>query len=218
MKIEKPHFLYRLFRAFTPPIIFNFLMKYFTKEELFDGVNNAILFKKYILGSKVYAEYGCGLSTQYVLKKTTIPVFSVDSSHEWVEIVKTRSNNPKQLHIHHANIGEVGDWGRPINYKNRTYFKEYTNWIWEQNIKPDTVLIDGRFRVACFLTCLLKASENTKIIFDDYTNRPEYHIVEEFLSIKETCGRQALFVVENFSEIQVREIATLLDKFRYVMD
>lgn len=216
---NKSPFLYRLFRAFTPPIIFNFFTNLIRKHYaiLFDSEDNSILFRKYIVNSKVYGEYGCGLSTQYVLDNTTIPVLSIDSSNEWVEIVKTRSTNAQRLNINCANVGAVGDWGRPISYQKRSNFQEYTDWIWEQSITPDTVLIDGRFRVACFLTCLLKAPKGTKIIFDDYTNRPEYHLVEDFLAVKETCGRQALFIIDTQIEDQAK-ISNLLEKFRYVMD
>lgn len=220
MKINTLSFLYRLFRAIFPPIIFQPIVNFFDKNKatLFDGEDNAVLFKKLLATCDIYAEYGCGLSTQYVLDNTTIPVISIDSSNEWVGIVKERSKNSNRLYIHCANVGAVGDWGRPIGYQKRSNFQEYTNWIWEQNITPDTILIDGRFRVACFLTCLLKAPKDTKIIFDDYTNRPEYHLVEEFLPVKEVCGRQALFIVSSQLENQEIKISNLLEKFRYVMD
>lgn len=146
-----------------------------------------------------------------------IPILSVDSSNEWVELVKTRSKDSQCLNIRCADVGIVGDWGRPLNYQKRSNFHEYTDWIWEQSITPDMVLIDGRFRVACFLTCLLKAPKGTRIIFDDYTNRPEYHLVEEFLPVKEICGRQALFITDTQLENQAK-ISNLIEKFRYVMD
>lgn len=216
---DKSSFLYRIFRSILPPIIFQPIVYFFAKDKvtLFDGKNNSRLFQRLLATSEIYAEYGCGLSTQYVLDNTTIPVLSVDSSNEWVELVKIRSKNSQRLNIHCADVGEVGDWGRPISYQKRANFHEYTDWVWEQSITPDTVLIDGRFRVACFLTCLLKAPKGTKIIFDDYTNRPEYHLVEEFLYVKETCGRQALFITDTQIEDQTK-ISTLLEQFRYVMD
>ena len=54
------------------------------------------------------------------------------------------------------------------------------------------VLIDGRFRVACFLFSLLNAKKDSIIIFDDYMNRSEYHVVEEVLPKYEKCGRQVV--------------------------
>ena len=54
--------------------------------------------------------------------------------------------------------------GTPEGYKYRHNFKKYLNGIWEKSFKPDLVLVDGRFRVACFLTSLLKADKGSIII------------------------------------------------------
>lgn len=220
MKNDKPAFIFRLFRAFTPPIMFNFIMKFIDKSEslLFNGEQNSLLFKKYIQSCKVYGEYGCGLSTDYVLKNTNCSIVSIDSSNEWVMLVKNRSNYSKRLDLYYIDVGEIGDWGRPIDFKKRENFKDYTNQLWEQNLKPDLVLIDGRFRVACFFTCLLKAPVGTVIVFDDYINRPEYHIVEEFLEIKESSGRQAVFEVRALISDEKTKINEALEKFSYVVD
>lgn len=219
MSNKKPSLVFRIFRAFTPPIIFIPIMHIFSKKpELFDGEENSVLFKKYLKKCRVYGEYGCGLSTQYVLDNTNCSIISVDSSDFWVNLVKSRSNNSKRLKIHYVDIGIVGEWGRPIDYKNRDNFKNYTDQLWEQTEKPDVVLIDGRFRVACFLTCLLKAPLGTVIIFDDYIDRPEYHIIEEFIGKKEYSGRQAIFIVEQLEDAEIIKINELLERFRFVMD
>ncbi|VXA86099.1 conserved hypothetical protein [Acinetobacter sp. 8I-beige] len=220
MKNDKPAFIFRLFRAFTPPIMFNFIMKLIDKSQssLFDGEQNALLFKKYIQDCRVYGEYGCGLSTNYVLKNTNCFVIATDSSSEWVELVEKRANFSKKLDINYIDVGVVGDWGRPIDYKKRENFKDYTDQLWGRNLKPDLVLIDGRFRVACFLTCLLKAPIGTVIIFDDYINRPQYHIVESFACLTEFSGRQAVFIKQALTQDQVVGVQNMLDKFRYVMD
>ena len=83
---------------------------------------------------------------------------------------------------------------------------------------PDTVLIDGRFRVCCFLTSLKYANENTKIIFDDYNNRPYYHVVEKFIKKEQTCGRQTLFIVKNKNKINFDLLNIEINNFHYVMD
>ena len=33
------------------------------------------------------------------------------------------------------------------------------------------------------------------IIFDDYFDRPYYHIVEKYLKVHQKCGRQAIFKI-----------------------
>jgi len=63
---------------------------------------------------------------------------------------------------------------------------------------------------------LLNAEEGSVIIFDDYTNRPYYHVVEEIVSRFDECGRQAVFKVPKQFNINLAK--KLLDKFIYVFD
>ena len=184
---------------------------------LFDGDDS--LFKDVLKTSKNFGEYGCGSSTEWVLKNTNADIVSVDSSKEWID--KINSKNAaynKRLKLQHIDIGEVENWGRPVGYEKSYNFINYFNWIWTQDILPDTVLIDGRFRVCCFLTSIKYANENTKIIFDDYNNRPYYHVVEKFIKKEQICGRQALFIVKNKNEINIDLLNIEINNFHYVMD
>ena len=186
-------------------------------KTLFDGDDS--LFKDVLKTSKIFGEYGCGSSTEWVLKNTNANILSVDSSRDWVD--KISSGNAaynKRIKLKHIDLGEVENWGRPISYEKSCNFINYFNWIWNQDILPDTVLIDGRFRVCCFLTSLKYANENTKIIFDDYNNRPYYHVIEKFIKKEQTCGRQALFIVENKKNINIDLLNIEINNFRYVMD
>ena len=88
--------------------------------------------------------------------------------------------------------------------------------MWTFNLKADVILIDGRFRVASFLFSLINAKEGSIIIFDDYMNRPHYHVVEEVLEVYENFGRQAVFKVPKVFNKKLAE--ELLKKFIYVMD
>ena len=85
-----------------------------------------------------------------------------------------------------------------------------------ENKKPELVLIDGRFRVACFLFSLINGSPGTKIIFDDYVNRPHYHVVEEFIKPIETCGIQALFIIPK--NLDYNNIEKTIEQFVHVFD
>ena len=51
----------------------------------------------------------------------------------------------------------------------------------------------------------------TKIIFDDYVNRPQYHFVEKYVSRINECGRQCLFVVPSKSEIDMDSLNKDID-------
>ena len=149
-----------------------------TNNTLFD--NNDILFKKYLMKSNVFAEYGCGQSTYWVLKNTTAQILSVDTSIDWIKTIKQlKVYDDQKIKLKYIDVGKVENWGFPIDYSKRDSFIDYTNWVWKQNLIPDTVLIDGRFRVCCFFTCLKFAKDGTIIIFDDYFDRPYYHIVEK---------------------------------------
>lgn len=212
------HFLKRILRNFLPPIIFkirNVLNKKYFRKSLFDGKNQ--LFKYALKDVEVYGEYGCGESTIYVAKNYNCQVMSIDSSIEWIRNVKDKCKNLSKVKLHHANIGIIENWGRPINYKNSENFPDYTDWLWQQKVQPDVVLIDGRFRVCCFLTCIFYARSGTKIIFDDY-NRERYHFVERFILPTKINQRQALFITNGSSSFDANELRKAIEQFRFVLD
>lgn len=60
----------------------------------------------------------------------------------------------------------------------------------------DLILIDGRFRVACCLHCYNIIDKNTCIIFDDFLNRPEYHIVLDYYDIIEKTSDNIMVILK----------------------
>ena len=188
-----------------------------TNNILFE--NNDTLFKKYLMKSNVFAEYGCGQSTYWVLKNTTAQILSVDTSMDWIKTIKqSKVYDEQKIKLKYIDVGKVENWGFPIDYSKRDSFIDYTNWVWKQNLIPDTVLIDGRFRVCCFFTCLKFAKEGTIIIFDDYFDRPYYHIVENYLKVHQICGRQAIFKIFNKEKFDSKKIDTEIKNFRHVLN
>tara|TARA_Y100001968_G_scaffold212470_1_gene195647 strand:+ start:71 stop:709 length:639 start_codon:yes stop_codon:yes gene_type:complete len=209
----------KIIKSLIPPNIHNLYLKFFFNKNnsLFDG--DDFLFKKSIEDIKIYGEYGCGQSSGWMLKNTKSKVISVDSSKEWVEKVKTENKNYlSRLIINHIDLGKLGDWGKPVSYLMCSNFSDYTDYIWKQAEKPTLVLVDGRFRVCCFLTSLKFSDPGTKIIFDDYVNRPHYHFIEKYVSRISECGRQCLFIVPLKSEIDMDSLDKDIDAFRFVMD
>lgn len=184
---------------------------------LFDADDT--LFKDEAKKVDIYGEYGCGKSTKWVLNNTSAKVIAVDTSSEWVDFVKNDNlSNNDRLNICHLNMGSIGPWGRPLSYENSDKFSDYTDYIWKQNEKPRLVLVDGRFRVCCFLTSLKYADEGTKIIFDDYNLRPYYHYIEKYVKREKEFGRQCLFIVPPKSSIDIDELNKDINMFRLVMD
>ena len=56
----------------------------------------------------------------------------------------------KRVKFKWYDLGEIGEWGNPLSYDKHQNIPKYIESIWTENIKPDLVLIDGRFRIACF--------------------------------------------------------------------
>ncbi len=170
--------------------------------------------------AQCYAEYGCGESTVWVAHNTNCRILSVDTSSVWVSLVQESCTNVSALKVRlqFVDLGPLGRWGRPRNYTSWKNFQNYTDWIWNQNISPDVVMIDGRFRVCCFLTSLLNAQEGTRIIFDDYANRSHYHFIESFIRPDKVSQRQALFTVPKKDCLDTNHINFFIDKFRFVLD
>ena len=198
--------------------LFRFHRKIFRSSDyLFSGDDRK--FKETIRLCKVYGEYGCGKSTIWVAHNTSAKIYSVDTSEIWVEKVSKKITGEAQtISIRFIDLGRIGKWGRPLGYSKAYQFYQYTDWIWQQKNLPDTVLIDGRFRVCCWLTSLKYALAGTNLIFDDYVNREEYHFVEKYFQPSEYFGRQAFFIVPDKSTIDFREIDADINWFRNVMD
>jgi len=172
-------------------------------------------FQAVLADSACYLEYGSGGSTVYANNVAGIKaIVSVESDRKWAEAVAGSLNKTSaKVLITHCDIGEVGAWGAPTDARHMGRFWRYMAAPWDvarqHGLIPDTVLVDGRFRVASFLFSLLSARVGTTILFDDYLDRPEYFVVEEFCRLKSRHGRLGLFeVVHDYATVDiVRRIA-----------
>ena len=186
---------------------------------MFDGEDE--LFKREVKRCSVYAEYGCGKSTSWVLSNTDAKVISVDTSLAWInQVTSTLTKSMREnLEIKHVDLGPLGNWGKPVSYTHMDRFSEYTDSIFQQDEAiPEVILIDGRFRVCCFLSSLLFAEPGTRLIFDDYIPRTPLHFVEKYTPRVEVCGRQCMFLVPKKEDIDFHELQKDINLFRCVMD
>lgn len=170
------------------------------------------LLKSRLVGCEVFLEYGAGGSTVFAAMNGAGSIFSVESDRFFLEAVSDRLSGIKAVstdfHQVYVDLGPTGDWGVPTDKTTAERWPNYCVKVWEEFLSssnsPDLVLIDGRFRVACFLASLLFAKEGCTILFDDYVNRPNYHIVERFLKPASVSGRMAEFVkVKGLPEKQI---------------
>jgi hypothetical protein len=158
-------------------------------------------FKAAVKGASSYLEYGCGGSTILAANSGVKNIIAVDTSSEWAGAVRdaVAQVDGVRATIAHCDVGEVGDWGVPLSNARINDYHKYAVMPWyaakKMGVVPGLVLVDGRFRVACFLYTLISARVGTAILFDDYGDRPGYHVVEQFCDLEEMHGRMGAFIV-----------------------
>lgn len=205
----------KIVRLLTLPILI-LARRVFTsppKISLFDG-RDSRLFIENAYKAKVYGEYGIGYSTKSILLNNNSTIIAAETNYEYLLNWKTKLALRENDQLIYINIGEIKGWGYPIDYSMKESYIDYFESIWKLNDKPDFVLIDGRFRVACFLTSLLLSDPGTKILFDDY-QRKYYHVIEEIIEPTDKTETQALFVRPE--QVDYEKITILRDAFSMVM-
>lgn len=148
--------------------------------------------------AKVILEYGSGGSTVLASEMPGKTVFSVESDRRWTRMMQAyfdKAGTASPVHLRHVSIGKTGKWGRPVDHAGFRHYHEYPLAIWDapEFTAPDCVLIDGRFREACFYAVMMRCTKKTVVLFDDYGDRPRYHAVERFAKPVEMRGRMAKF-------------------------
>ena len=151
--------------------------------------------------SRCFLEYGAGGSTVLAGEMGVGTIYAVESDRGFLDAVKgavAEIASGPTLIDHYVDIGPTVEWGNPRDSSKAASWPLYASSIWSRILaggspRPDLVLIDGRFRVACFLATLVFARPGTTILFDDYHVRPHYHVAENFLKPIGRAGRMAEF-------------------------
>jgi hypothetical protein len=147
----------------------------------------------------VILEYGSGGSTVLAAGLPGKTVFSVESDEAWADGLEDWFvlNPPlaKSVLVYHADIGPTKRWGRPATDEFWQLYPDYALSIWSHPnfVHPDVVLIDGRFRAACFLAVQFQITRPVTVYWDDYTSRAGYHEVERYGKPVAMFGRMAQF-------------------------
>jgi len=167
----------------------------FSSKINFGSSKSNNLFKKELLKSKCYIEYGSGNSTFYA-DKNRINYTSIEGKKDIFKNLKYK----KKLNVHFYRLGITKKYSVPyfIKLKKRKIIN-YANSIQKINIVPDLILIDGRFRVLCFFYVMqflkLKKSNKTKVLIDDF-DREEYSIIKNYYKFN-FFGRIGLTNISN---------------------
>lgn len=151
--------------------------------------------------ARVILEYGSGGSTVFAAQHPGKLIFSVESDRQWASALQRQLDEadlPSPAIVYHVDIGETGAWGRAKDDRAWRNFHRYPTAIWSEGFfrQPDLILIDGRFRAACFVNSCLHARQPVTILFDDYRDRKIYHSIEILQKPAEMIGRMAVFHIK----------------------
>ena len=179
------------------------------------------LFDQHVRDAKQYLEFGMGGSTIRVMQKSKALVHSIDSSAKWIQLMEQyriiRKNLKKRLTLHHVDIGPTGEWGFPLGNDFHHQFTDYSSAIFSK-INPstlDTVLVDGRFRVACTLKTILECHQNKGLVImiHDFWKRPSYHPVLKYLD--ETNRADTLGIFKIKEKIDLNAVKNDFEKYQF---
>lgn len=134
------------------------------------------------------------------------PFHTIDSDRWFLnqvkkQIRKSGTYSPSHQRYEFRNIGRTGRWGfphfvMPAGPRRLRLFARYSDppSSYATDDRPDLILVDGRFRLACALKVVrwLKGTNYTLVV-DDYQSRIEYHPLSQFAAFENLYGQTAVF-------------------------
>lgn len=177
------------------------------------------LLNEHLKYAKSYLEWGAGQSTLSALRRPNIEtIVTIESSLPFWERFSDEYNVPEdpRFHLQSVFIGQTRDWGYPINTKHSHLWPNYALAPFQKKHNYDLVLIDGRFRVACGLACFLSLSSACQILVHDFWDRPHYHILTKFFTVKQRVDNFAVLIVPpSKSALKIHAAKFLLRIYQY---
>jgi len=146
------------------------------------SIEETAIFVSFLRHSCGYVEFGAGGSTVVASASVKDWAIAIDSSTPWIDKVRAACAgarlSPEFLHV---DIGQVGNWGVPIDPESKPRWETYHSAVWSQakSAAADFYLIDGRFRVACFAQTVLHCAPDAVIAIHDFESRRHYHVVKD---------------------------------------
>jgi len=136
---------------------------------------------------RLILEYGSGGSTVDFLTRTQARVVSVESDPEWVAKLREHplvAESGSRVDLRHVDIGPVGEHGTPVDPATSDRWPSY--WHAGDDLDPDLVFVDGRFRVACALRAAI--CWGVPVVMHDF-NRPYYQGLLKHYDLTERAAR-----------------------------
>jgi len=183
-------------------------MTFFLKPHL--SADDMQLFEKYVSRASVYFEFGSGGSTDFVNSHDNIKhIYSVESDHEWYNKVKEVVGHDKTTYLFSNLNTKPRMWGYPgpgcTDDQCRAYSDRLSKLHPSKRGLIDLVFIDGRFRVACCLKCFDSVSDDCVVCFDDFLNRPSYHVVLDYFDIIDKSESNRMVILRKKAGVRIPE-------------
>ena len=155
-----------------------------------------VFLRRQLRRARRYLEFGAGGSTLLALAGDVPLVMTVESDARLAGYLESLAiTSPSNYTCHVPKMKAISAWGSPIHEGDLTELgREYAHAA-DGLSGFDTVLIDGRFRVACALAVATKVTGKTSLMIDDYGDREHYKIVEQYLGRPRMKGRLAVFTI-----------------------
>jgi len=149
----------------------------------------------------VILEFGSGGSTFLAAGQPGKTIVSVESDPAWAQRMRDIAAAhplPSPPRVIHADIGPVLPWARALDSRELDRFRDYWHSVWDDwtDAPPELVLVDGRFRAACYMATWICTPRAVRVLFDDYGKRAQYHVIERLGRPVKMVGRMAVFDID----------------------
>ena len=172
--------------------------------------------------ARKYLEFGSGDSTVHAVNTPSIvSIDSVESSHQYIndnlkprpEVQQAITDGRLQFHI--IDVGETKEWGYPKDESKMHLWPNYSLSVFSEPSDHDLVLIDGRFRVACALSCLLNTPDNSTIMIHDFWNRTKFYFLLKFFNVEYEVDKLGVFTKKK--GLDRKQLQRLLKRYQYIV-
>ena len=175
--------------------------KQLPKETINIADTDIKMFYKILDKTTVYFEYGCGGRTyQASIRKNIKKIYTVDSDIQWLNTIKDKIKHKNITYIFNDMNTSPNNAGYPGNNCTDIQKINYSNQIRQlsknEQQSINVVFINGRFRVACCFKCYDIINDNCIIVFNDFLNRPKYHIVLDYFKIVQQTTNNRMVILK----------------------
>lgn len=143
--------------------------------------------------AEVVVEFGCGGSTLLLLAACPGRLVTVENDAAWLSRLAARplcaaAHEANRWIPLHVDQGPLAPWGWPRDPERQRDGAAYVNAPWEAAPRPDLVLVDGRYRLACTFTALARVGVGGRVALHDFWSRPHYRPALEDAELEATSG------------------------------